>query len=814
MKIKLAASSLEDLIPAETVRLDELNIKNVPELLRLLGTRGDDVVDAVRAALEAGPKARAIISVSPEISPAARRSLEGIERISGMEAQKIQNAVEAAAVEAKQTGKAVTFDMPVKIGDNTVDTTFIVTDTGVARLRKGKATNTKAIRNASDRADATMTTTRAADDAAEEVAEVLPDLTPRDSRLEVMDDVFAEFIRINGSKVRVVSEAEAERLGKIISSSPPPLAKDMPIFTTSRGDEAGEAIAYEVKNSRGEVIEYRFLVADGNGGVTKVSRDAYVKSFKAFEKTLEKFKEQVRLAGAAQGKNPEEAISFWKELGRQYRLALKTDDASKTLRASSSFRKWWDGLVLLGRLIGMPGNSMLVQPWLRAWSIKQKSEIAWKAARWVDYAAWGALSLSVAGAMNSLRLRGKEFSDALDNRMEGLAKKSGYKSYDEVPTAVKGVIAWEAWTQVTKDFPSIQAVLSSPSSEATAPAFVNSAKKLASSFDKGKWGSVLLNVGNTYRNFINYLPALPWAVVRGAFNFIVDADDEEIARQANMANQAAEAGKRQAVALTQAVDKTLELRGTDKEKIKFISEKIKEFDTVINSQKDLDSVAAKSTIKTYTEAKKSAIEKLKDILKPYTAVGWSGYKKAEVTSAALDAAGLKGYGGIEGVLKKAASRRRAVEKSAPINASSSKVKALMTSLKVLEILNRLEGLDDDTRGSIKSEYKAVDDIANDFSQIKGTLPVIKLPKVEAVADQYMLNFKGKKELEDQKVEEIQSILKDVEKISSEDLDKLTGMIDNLKKEEDKEANENKSLDHEYLIRINPAKLLGELLKGK
>ena len=40
------------------------------------------------------------------------------------------------------------------------------------------------------------------------------------------------------------------------------------------------------------------------------------------------------------------------------------------------------------------------------------------------------------------------------------------------------------------------------------------------------------------------------------------------------------------------------------------------------------------------------------------------------------------------------------------------------------------------------------------------------------------------------------------------------MIDNLKKEEDKEANENKSLDHEYLIRVNPAKLLGELLKGK
>ena len=281
MKIKLAASSLEDLIPAETVRLDELNIKNVPELLRLLGTRGDDVVDAVRAALEAGPKARAIISVSPEISPAARRSLEGIERISGMEAQKIQNAVEAAAVEAKQTGKAVTFDMPVKIGDNTVDTTFIVTDTGVARLRKGKATNTKAIRNASDRADATMTTTRAADDAAEEVAEVLPDLTPRDSRLEVMDDVFAEFIRINGSKVRVVSEAEAERLGKIISSSPPPLAKDMPIFTTSRGDEAGEAIAYEVKNSRGEVIEYRFLVADGNGGVTKSRQSLNQKSNKS-----------------------------------------------------------------------------------------------------------------------------------------------------------------------------------------------------------------------------------------------------------------------------------------------------------------------------------------------------------------------------------------------------------------------------------------------------------------------------------------------------------------------------------------------------
>ncbi len=813
MKIKLAASSLEDLIPAKTARLDEINIKNVPELLRLLGTRGDDVVDAVRAALAAGPKAVRTISVSPEISPAARRSLAAIENLSGTEAQKIQNAVEAAAVEAKQTGKAVTFDMPVKIGDKTVDTTFIVTDTGVARLRKGKATNRKAIRNASDQADATMT--RAADDAAEEVAEVLPDLTPRDSRLEVMDDVLGEFIRIDGAKVRVVSEAEAERLGKLISGSPPPLAKDQPIFTTAKGDEAGEAIAYEVKNNRGEVIEYRFLVSDGNGGVTKVSRDAYVKSFKAFEKTLAKFKEQVRIAADAQGKNPEEAISFWQELRRQYNLALKTDDASKTLRASSQYQKLKDSIVLIGRLIGMPGNSMLVQPWLRAWATTSKSEKIWKIAKWADVAAWSALSLSVVGAINSLRLRGKEFFDALDNRMEGLAQKSGYKSYDEVPTAAKGVIAWEAWTQVTKDFPSIQAVFSSPSSEATAPAFVNSAKKFGSDLMEGEAGSAILNFGNTYRNFVNYLPALPWAVVRAAFNSLIDADDKKIAAKAQQANQAAEAGERQSVALTKAVDKTLELRGTDKEKIEYIREKIKEFDTVIDSQKGLDSPTAKATIKSYTNAKKSAIEKLKDILKPYTAVGWSGYKKAEATSAALDAAGLKGgYGGIEGVLKKAASRREVVEKSVPIDGLSSKAKALMKSLEVLNILNRLEGLDDATSARIRNEKKAIEKIFNSSRKVKGELPYIELPEVKAIADKYMLNFKGKKEIEDQKVEEIQSILKDVEKISSEDLDKLTGMIDNLKKEEDKEANENKSLDHEYLIRVNPAKLLGELLKGK
>ena len=811
MKIKLAASSLEDLIPAETVRLDELNIKNVPELLRLLGTRGDDVVDAVKAALAAGPKAARIISVSPKISPAARRSLTAIENMSGTEAQKIQNAVEAAAVEAKQTGKAVTFDMPVKIGDKTVDTTFIVTDTGVARLRKGKATNRSAIRNASDQADATMTTTRSTDDATDQVDNLVPDevvrpAAPGSTRGQVDEvDELKGFVNLKDGQVRFFPDeagavAEAERIS-------PGVAKGQPLYTGE-----GEAIAFREVGERGQTVREGYLVADGNGGAEVVTLKRYRTLVSKSEDSISDFKKALEAAMKSQQAGASD-LSLIDELGRQYSIIFKWDDASKASRAAKGkflgkAQVVWDSIQTAARLILLPGNELILQPGLRAYAVKYGKPGVWKTASVVNKimitAFWGAILNFLATLWQGTDV----MTDYVAQRRDALAKSRYGKSYEELGKLEKSNVLFAATRDMFDEFPGMTEGFKRPESASDIGKWWQQFKKGGDAFAEWEVATGLIEWLGSARSLVNLAAEGPVYLAGKVLESSVKKED--LQKIETMQEKLQEKGT--ARAETEEALKTIQIElekpaGDIKDKIEYFKEKLKFIDAKILAGTEAEK-------EEYEKIRSKAIGMLSDTLKPYTVVGWSGYKEAETTSAALDAAGLKGYGGIEGVLKKAASRREVVEKSVPIDGQSSKAKELMKSQEVLEILNRLEGLDDATRARIRNEKTAIKKIFNSSRKVKGSLPYIKLPKVEAVADQYMLNFKGKKELEDQKVEEIQSILKDVEKISSEDLDKLTGMIDNLKKEEAKEANENKSLDHEYLVRVNPAKLLAELLKGK
>jgi hypothetical protein len=820
MKIKLAALNLEDLLPAKTARLDEINIKNIPELIRLLGTRGDDVVSAVKAALAAGPKAVRTISVSPKISAGARRSLAAIENMSGTEAQKIQNAVEAAAVEAKQTGKAVTFDMPVKIGANTVDTTFIVTDTGVARLRQGKATNTKVLRNLSDDVDDLMPTTRSTDDAVEEVDNLLPaervqPVTPGSSRGQVDEvDELKGFVNLKDGQVRLFPDeagavAEAERIS-------PGVAKDQPLYT---GD--AEAIAFKEVNERGTVIREGYLVADGNGGAEVVTLKRYRTLVSKSEAVISDFKKALEAAmdkQRASGRSVSGAddLNFVEEIGRQYAVILKFDTASQASRAArgkylGKVAFAWDMIKTITRLFLLPGNDILFQPWMRAIAVTYSKPGLWSKANGLNKVMITALIGALGNFVATLYEGTDVMTDYATQRRDALAKLRYDKSYEDLSRLQKSKVLFTATRDMFDRFPGMTAGFKQPESTEDTFRWWQQFKKSGDAVFQ--WPPDLVEGGLEglagLRGLVNSFIEVPLYVAGKGFESLVRKEDRKEIEKAR--KKLGETGA--AKAETEEALKTIRIElekpeGDITDKINYFKEKLKFIDAKILA-------GTKAEKEEYEKIRSKAIGMLSATLKPYTAVGWSGYKKDAATSDALDAAGLKSFGGIGGVLKKAASRRSAIEKSAPVDGQSSKVKNLMTSLKVLEILDRLEGLDDVTSASIRDEKNAIETIIYDAKKVKGSLADIKrLSNVEDVADQYRLNFQGKKELEDQKVEEIENILKDVEKISSEDLDKLSGMIDKLKKEEAKEANENKSLDREYLVRVNPAKLLAELLKGE
>jgi hypothetical protein len=256
---------------------------------------------------------------------------------------------------------------------------------------------------------------------------------------------------------------------------------------------------------------------------------------------------------------------------------------------------------------------------------------------------------------------------------------------------------------------------------------------------------------------------------------------------------------------------------------------------------EIDDPELKKELKKELSKKGGIYHKIKKQFKPYLDSEFTGYGNREQSLKAFKNSGFKisKKGNLKFVnrakvaLKEPPGQRGRFPSGPPPSAGAITIASSYGEF--LELINdseTMKSLDQETAKEIKDLYSKLDDHRD---TIDGGIPghsSLKYKKrresMAAAAKRFRDNLANEKNANADLVNDVKAKLSNLDNLSTDDIAQLNRDINDLMRKNTKQeeatgtsggsglgvTKENKSLDREYLVRVNPAKLLAELLKGE